>query len=144
MKIKSVLLVVLALCLMIGLCACGGNNNDDNTTQTTTNGDNVTTTTTTTAAPTTTTTTVAEGKVTYTVTVTDEDGNPISGAFVQLCLEACVPCMTNAQGVASYPNMDEADYKVSFINIPEGYTVETNEFHFEAGSTEMTIVLKAA
>ena len=43
-----------------------------------------------------------------------------------------------------YPNMAEADYKVSFINIPEGYTVETNEFHFEAGSTEMTIVLKAA
>ena len=143
MKIKSVLLVMLALCLVIGLCACGGTEGGDNT-ATTTNGGNATTTTTTTTVTTTTTTTVAEGKVTYTVTVTDEAGNPISGAFVQLCLEACVPCMTNAQGVASYPNMDEADYKVSFINIPEGYSVETNEFHFEAGSTEMTIVLKAA
>lgn len=143
MKIKSILLVVLALCLTVCMCACGGSENGDTTT--TTNGSNAaTTTTTTTAAPTTTTTTVADGKVTYTVTVTDEAGNPISGAFVQLCLEACVPCMTNAQGVASYPNMTEADYKVSFINIPEGYTVETNEFHFEAGSTEMTIVLKAA
>ena len=143
MKIKSVLLVVLALCLTISLCACGGSDSGDNT-ATTTNGGATTTTTTTTALPTTTTTTVAEGKVTYTVTVTDEAGNPISGAFVQLCLEACVPCMTNALGVASYPNMDEADYKVSFINIPECYSVETNEFHFEAGSTEMTIVLKAA
>jgi hypothetical protein len=144
MKMKSILLVVLALCLTVCMCACGGSENGDTTT--TTNGGNAatTTTTTTTAAPTTTTTTVADGKVTYTVTVTDEAGNPISGAFVQLCLEACVPCMTNAQGVASYPNMNEADYKVSFINIPEGYTVETNEFHFEAGSTEMTIVLKAA
>lgn len=144
MKIKSILLVMLALCLTICLCACDGNENGDNATQTTTSDGNATTTTTTTAAAPTTTTTVDDGKVTYTVTVTDEAGNPISGAFVQLCLEACVPCMTNAQGVASYPNMAEADYKVSFINIPEGYTVETNEFHFEAGSTEMTIVLKAA
>ena len=144
MKIKSVLLVMLALCLVIGLCACGGSESGDNTATTTNGGNATTTTTTTTVTTTTTTTTVAEGKVTYTVTVTDEAGNPISGAFVQLCLEACVPCMTNAQGVASYPNMDEADYKVSFINIPEGYSVETNEFHFEAGSTEMTIVLKAA
>ena len=144
MKIKSVLLVMLALCLVIGLCACGGDNSGDNTATTTNGGNATTTTTTTTVTTTTTTTTVSEGKVTYTVTVTDEAGNPISGAFVQLCLEACVPCMTNAQGVASYPNMDEADYKVSFINIPEGYSVETNEFHFEAGSTEMTIVLKAA
>lgn len=144
MKIKSVFLVVLALCLAISLCACGGSESGDNTSTTTNGGATTTTTTTTAATTTTTTTTVAEGKVTYTVTVTDEAGNPISGAFVQLCLEACVPCMTNAQGVASYPNMDEADYKVSFINIPEGYSVETNEFHFEAGSTEMTIVLKAA
>lgn len=145
MKIKSVLLIMLSLCLVIGLCACGGSESGDNNTTTTTNGGTTTAaTTTTTTIATTTTTTLAEGKVTYTVTVTDESGNPISGAFVQLCLEACVPCMTNAQGVASYPNMDEADYKVSFINIPEGYSVETNEFHFEAGSTEMTIVLKAA
>lgn len=143
MKIKSLLLIMLSVCLVFSLCACGGSNSDDDTTKTTTNGSNATTTTTTTAAPTTTTTTLAEGKVTYTVTVTDEGGNPISGAYVQLCLEACVPCMTNESGVATYPNMDEADYKVSFINVPEGYSVETNEFHFEEGSTEMTIVLKA-
>ena len=150
MKIKSILLCVLALCLMIGLCACGNDAPADNKTNTTTqaggNSTTTTATTTTTQNTTTTTTTTAvdDGKVTYTVTVTDEAGNPISGAFVQLCLESCIPCMTNEQGVASYPNVAEADYKISFINIPEGYSVDTNEFHFEEGSYEMTIVLKAA
>lgn len=144
MKIKPILLIMLSLCLAIGLCACGGNDTTDDVTKTTTNGgNNTTTTTTTTTATTTTTTTLAEGKVNYSITVVDEGGNPISGAFVQLCLEACVPCMTNAQGIATYPNMDEADYKVSFVSIPEGYSVEKNEFYFEGDSTEMTIVLKA-
>ena len=46
--------------------------------------------------------------------------------------------------MASYPNMAVADYKVSFINFPEGYTVENNEFHFAENTYEMTIVLKAA
>lgn len=146
MKLKSLLLFALTLCLMIGLCACGDDasaNND--TTKTAQSGGNSTTTTvtTTTTQAVTTTTTANPNLATYTVTVTDEAGNPIPGAFVQLCLEACVPCMTNAQGVATYPNMQKADYKVSFINVPEGYSVETNEFHFAEGAYEMTIVLKA-
>lgn len=145
MKIKSLLLCILALCLMIGLCACGSDTPADNTTATTTQagGNSTTATTTTTTQATTTTTTVADGKVTYTVTVTDEGGNPISGAFVQLCLESCIPCMTNEQGIASYPNVAEENYKVSFINVPEGYSVDKNEFYFDEGSYEMTIVLKA-
>lgn len=142
MKIKSILLIMLTVCLMVCLCACGGNDADNNST-TTTNGGNSTTTTTTTAAPTTTTTTTVSGKVTYTVTVVDEGGNPVSGAFVQLCLEACVPCMTTEQGVATYPNMDEADYKVSFITVPAGYELPTENYYFEDGSYELTLVLKA-
>ena len=100
------------------------------------------------SAPASTTNTTAtqpvDGKANYTVIVTDEAGNPMPGVFVQLCLEACVPCMTNAQGVASYPNMAVEDYKVSIISFPDGYTVENNEFHFDENSYEMTIVLKAA
>lgn len=146
MKARSLLLIVLTLCLMVGLCACGDKTSADKDTTTTTKDGGAattTTTTTTTTQTTTTSTTVDANLATYTVTVTDEAGNPISGAFVQLCLESCTPCMTNAQGVATYPNMKKADYKVSFINIPEGYSVDTNEFHFEEGSYEMTIVLKA-
>ena len=67
----------------------------------------------------------------------------MSGAFVQLCLEACIPCMTTEQGVATYPNMDEADYKVSFITVPAGYELPTDNYYFEKDSYELTLVLKA-
>ena len=152
---------MLALCLTVCLCACGDNpdttKDTKSTTTTTTKISNISvapSTTVTTQAATTTEASTApvateptqpvDGKANYTVIVTDEAGNPVPGVFVQLCLESCIPCMTNAQGVASYPNMAVADYKVSFINFPEGYTVENNEFHFEKDSYELTIVLKAA
>lgn len=80
----------------------------------------------------------------YTVTVEDEDGNPIAGAMVQLCLDTCFPSVTNESGVATFA-LDEADYKVSFITLPAGFTYsgEAQEFYFETGSKELTIVLKA-
>lgn len=128
MKMKNIYALLLALCLMLGLCACG-NNADAN--ESTTAG-----TTETTEA------TVDDGKVTYTVKVVDEGGNPIAGAMVQLCLEACIPALTNAEGVATY-NLAEADYKVSFVQMPEGYTADATEYYFENGKCDMTITLKA-
>ena len=151
MKMKSILLVVLALCLTVCMCACGGNENGDTTT--TTNGGNAATTTTTTIAAPTTTTTVADGKVTYTVTVTDEAGTPVVGAIVQLCLmesvngipAGCHPFMSNAEGVATF-RLPEAEWGVKVSNTPEGSGLAPFEtyLYFEAGSTEMTVVLKAA
>lgn len=145
MKMKSLLLIVLTLSLMVCLCACGSDNSTDkDTTKTTQAANNDTTATTTTTTQTTTTTTTASkaNVALYTVTVTDEAGAPISGAFVQFCLESCVPCMTNAEGVASYQTFVN-NYKVSFISVPEGYEQPTEEYYFEEGSFEMTIVLKA-
>ena len=143
MKMKSILMVMLTLCLMVCLCACGNDaSTDDNTSKTTQATANATTTTTTTTTQTTTTAFKANVAI-YTVTVTDEAGNPISGAFVQLCLDSCTPCITNETGTASY-QMLVADYKVSFISVPEGYVLPTDEYHFEEGSYEMTLVLKAA
>ncbi len=80
----------------------------------------------------------------YTVTVVDQDGNPIAGALVQLCMDSCYPAATDEQGVARY-QVPEGDYKVSFLTLPAGYAYSTEEdtFYFEAGSTEMTIVLQA-
>ena len=162
MKFKSLLLMMLVLCLTICLCACGGNDttSDDNDDKkpssgnTTTTAESAATTTTTAAntdtndteAPTTTTTTaqLADGKANYSITVVDEAGNPIPGAMVQICLESCFPAMTNAQGVASFPNRDIADYTAKFMTVPEGYTADADEFFFEEGSYELTIVLKAA
>ncbi len=80
----------------------------------------------------------------YTVTIQDEEGNPIPGAMVQLCMDTCYPGVAGEDGVAQF-QVPEADYKVSFLSLPEGFTYasDAQEFYFEAGSTEMTIVLKA-
>ena len=166
MKMKSILLLMLALCLTVCLCACGDDTNtekkDNKTTaasvdaETTapsvapsttvsndanpTENDSTTTSTSVVTGP----TQPVNGKANYTVIVTDEAGNPVPGAFVQLCLESCIPCITNGQGIASYANMDVADYKVSFITVPAGYELPSDNFYFEKDAYEMTLVLKAA
>ena len=86
-----------------------------------------------------------DDKVTYTVRVVDESGNPVTGGRIQFCLDSCMPCMLDAQGVATM-KLDPANYKVSFTMLPTGYALagDKTEFYFEAGSYEMTIVLKAA
>ena len=170
MKLKSILLVMLALCLTLCLCACGDDTSTEDTdSKTTASAANNESTAPSASTPANTTTTTiinsneteatennnatatapvvtgpVDGKANYTVTVTDEAGNPIPGAFVQLCLESCIPGMTNAQGVASYSNMAVADYKVSFITVPAGYELPTDNYYFEEDTYEMTLVLKAA
>ena len=129
---KKILALLLVLCAIFGLCACGGNADAG---KDTTAGTTAATTEATEAK-------VDDGKVTYTVKVVDEGGNPVSGAMVQLCLEACIPALTNAEGVATY-NLAEADYKVSFVQMPAGYTADATEYHFDAGKYDMTITLKA-
>lgn len=86
-----------------------------------------------------------DGKVTYTVHVVDEAGKPVTGGMIQFCLNSCMPCMLDAQGNATM-KLTPANYKVSFTMMPAGYTLagDKTEFYFEAGSYEMTIVLKAA
>lgn len=131
MKLKNIFVLVLALCMVFALCACGGDTDANNestasTTNTTTSGA--------------TEETVDDGKVTYTVKVVDENNEPIVGAMVQLCLDACIPAMTNLQGVATY-RVAEAEYKVSFVQVPVGYTAAATEYYFAAGSYELTITL---
>lgn len=133
---KLLLALALVLCMAMSLCACGNDsketNPSDQTPAATTKGTEDTT------AP------VDTGKVTYTVTVVDQDGNPIAGAMVQMCKDACVPGMTNENGVAEYSLAEDA-YKVSFLSIPAGYTYSSDvtEFYFENGAHELTITLKA-
>lgn len=138
-SIKNMLAIVLALCMAFSLAACSDSQDSGNETT----GPE------TTAAPVQTTeapveTTVDDGKVLYTVTVVDEAGNPIPGAMVQLCQDTCFPGATNEEGVAQFSVL-EADYKVSFLSLPAGYTYSTEEeaFYFADGSTELTITLKS-
>lgn len=135
-RIKNLLALLLALTMLLSLCACGGEGETEPTT----------TEATTTEAPTTETTTETTTEASgtnYKVTVVDESGAPIAGAMIQICLDACIPAVTNEAGVAEW-NVEEADYKVSFLTLPAGYTYSTDaqEFYFD-GATEMTITLKA-
>ena len=140
MKMRNIFVLMLTLAMVFVLCACGAVENEE-------------------AAPTTTAPTVTaptegeteptdDGKVTYTVKVVDEAGNPVVGTyFVQLCDDnGCVPCMTPENGVFTW-RLAENTYTAKFTGEPPaGYTyaTEEKEFHFEDGSYELTIVLKAA
>ena len=132
--------VLMALCMMLCLCACGNDAQGDT---------DVTTTAPTTTAPTEPTTeptTAPAAEPDYKVTVVDEGGNPVVGAWVQLCVEdgTCTPASTDDNGVAGF-NLDEYNYKVSFMVLPDGfeYIDDQQTWYFEEGKTEMTIVLKA-
>lgn len=137
-NVKSLLAVVLMLTMALSLCACGGSEAPAETEAPAVTEAPVVTEAPETEAP-------AEEEGGYTVTVLDESGAPIAGAMVQLCKDACVPGVTDAEGVAKF-NLPEDTYKVSFLALPAGFTYvdEAQEFYFEDGSMEMTITLKAA
>lgn len=86
-----------------------------------------------------------DGKVTYRITVVDENNTPIPNAMVQMCKDSCLPGSTGETGTAEF-KLAEDTYKVSFMSLPAGYTYSTEEteFYFADGETEMTIVLKTA
>ena len=141
MNMKKLLAMVLAAVMMLSLCACGGEAEETQATETT-EATQATEATQETQATEATEETEPEGTV-YKVTVVDEEGNPVSGVMVQICFETCLPAMTNENGVAEY-RVDEADYKVSFLMVPEGYAADQNEYHFDEGAYELTLTLKAA
>lgn len=139
MNMKKFLAFLLAACLMLGLCACGGETGEETKG---TEGKPVEST-----AATQESTEATAAAPTYTVKVVDEGGNPIAGAMVQMCQgENCMPAVTDAQGVAGYNVPEDANYEVKFISLPAGYEYTTEEtvFHFADGANEMTITLKAA
>ena len=76
------------------------------------------------------------------MTVVDQNGDPVSGAMVQICKDSCMPAMTGEDGVASF-NIEITDgYKLSVMTCPEGYTYEGEaEIYLEYGATEYTLTL---
>lgn len=143
MNIKRLLAFVLAMMLVLGLCACGSEPDQQPDEST--------------AAPVQDQTEEATEQQTeaetqeqnanpvYTVKIVDEAGNPVVGAMVQICQgETCMPGpLSGADGTVTF-QVAEADYKVSFLGgVPAGYeyTTEETEFYFE--NFEVTIVLKA-
>lgn len=86
-------------------------------------------------------------KVTYTVTVKDQDGNPIAGVEAQICVgDVCKkPNVTGEDGVVKFTMDDPGDATVSLqINeggSPAGYEYPASKIAVEDGQTEITVVL---
>lgn len=141
---KRLLILMLVFGLVMCVCACGSANDDASTSETTLNDEKNNTTETTEKPTGETEPSEEESKPNYQVTVLDESGNPIAGVMLQMCLETCVPGKTNENGVAEF-FLEEADYKVSLLNMPEGYdySTEEQEWYFASGETTMTVVLKS-
>lgn len=137
MSMKHFIGIILAVALTLCLCACGTDQQPAVTTEPTTEA----------AVPTTKTTepTTDAAEPSYQVTVVDEGNNPVVGAWVQLCLESCVPATTDENGVAKF-FLEENNYKVGFTVMPAGYEYagEEQEWYFADGENTMTITLKKA
>ncbi len=127
-NIKKIMAGVLVLCMMLCFCACGGNGDDGTTTTT---------------ESTTESTTVQQ--TAFKVKVVDEAGNPVAGVMVQICKDSCVPAMTDAEGVATFTNMEITDgHKLSVMTCPAGYEYTGEaEIYLESGITEYTLEIKA-
>lgn len=128
---KRIIAAILALCALVcvslAVVSCDNAGNGD--TVTTTQKEEVTT----------------AAKVTYTVKVVDENGNPVAGAYVQLC-EATeegrcfMPIATDANGVATM-ELEEGPYK-TMVNMADGYTFSEEYTPFGNEKT-VTLTVKA-
>lgn len=83
------------------------------------------------------------GKITYTVTVKDQNGNPVEGAAVQMCDDnGCkMPAATDANGVVTF-TYAKSNYHITIVEAPDGYTADPEQsFYFEGESTELTATI---
>lgn len=142
---KNILTVLLLLCMVLCLCACGNNETANNDASTNPPATDPVATNPVETDPVETEPSIPEGQAQYTVTVVDEGGNAIVGAMVQICKEDCFPGVTDAEGKAIFTRPETEGYKISFISVPAGYdyTTEETDFYYEGDSKEITIVLKA-
>ena len=84
----------------------------------------------------------------YVIKLVDADGNPVVGAWVQLCSDAnCKPRQTDANGIAGYtaeetPAGDKL--KAQILTAPGFTTPAENIQYFENGVTEIVFTVTAA
>ena len=138
--LKRIFATILMLCMVFTLTACGGNGNGDTEKNTEGSQNESTVDKNTEDAK---DTQVDDGKIVYKVTLVDEEGNPVEGALVQMCLNSCVPARTADNGVAEFNLVEEEGYKVEITMLPAGYEKLSEEpVYLENGQTELTITVK--
>ena len=143
LRLHAAMLLLLAALLSVALilCACPAQEPADGgaTTASTTANNPGATATTTASSPT-------NSRITYTVTVVDEAGNPIEGVEVQICDgDRCLlPNVTDANGTVSWKTTS-GNFEAQIKGAPAGYAYDA-ELHipFPEGETSLTVTLAAA
>ena len=80
--------------------------------------------------------------VEYTVTVKDQNGNPVAGLELRAQVEQIWKTVTtDGKGVAKFV-LPEGAPSVKLLTIPEGYIAAANTFWFKAGNPTLTITLE--
>ena len=78
----------------------------------------------------------------FKVTVNDDEGAAVAGVVLQVCKDTCVPCVTDAEGVATFNVEITSEHKLSVLTLPEGYEYTGEaEIYLEDGMTEFTVVV---
>lgn len=131
-------ILVVAVMMTLVLCGCPSSDPID-TTPSGTSGTTVPP-----VIPTTTAPPTVSNKITLTVTIVDQNNNPVPNVTLQFCDDAnCkLPVNTDANGTVTV-SYDPSNYHVSLTQLPEGYTSEADTYYFDEGSVEMTIVITA-
>ena len=138
---RKTLMLLLALALVLGvifvLAACG------ETPATSTEGGDKTTT-----PAETTEEKPADERVTYTVIVKDQNGNPVEGVEVQICEgDTCKkPKITGLDGKVTFkfkPNGDPLKVQINGENSVSGYVYPTEPTYLEDGETTKEITIEA-
>lgn len=126
---KKILALIMAIAMVFCFCACGNNETKTDNTDTKVQSSQ--------------TENSSEEETTpkFEVTVIDQNGDVVSGIWVQLCNESCLPKVTDENGVATFDAEITDGYKLSVMTCPEGYETEyvgTNYIYLEEGITEYT------
>lgn len=132
----KLLALIMAMAMVLCLAACGGENSKTTDPADTTTSSEVTDSTDTTDVAN--VTEPDDGKKTYTITLKDSEGNPVSGVMVQICLDSCIPGLTNAEGVATFELTEESGYSAG---VSADY--DATKVYFEDGQSDVTIVWDA-
>lgn len=136
-NIKRILSLLIALCMIACLCACGGTNEpaeDDNK-------ENVQNDLPDTSDDSESESDTEENVPAFNVKVVDGAGTPVKGVMIQICKDVCVPAMTGDDGIAVFNNLEITDgYKLSVLSCPEGYEYTGEaEVYLDSGITEFTV-----
>ncbi len=126
---KRFLAFVLALAMVLCLCACGNDSEKPNVDNKPQSSQNDTSSSTETSK--------------FTVTVVDQNGDPVPNANVQICddVNCLMPLPTDENGVVKF-NFESTDgHKLVLSPCPDGYETEyvgENYLYLEDGETEYT------